>query len=187
MIHARLTKSWDRLIHIAIHSKCINFVKELVEYGTAEDLAIENLNKDTGLSIAAVSGMVEIAKLMIEKNNKLLDSKTLGTKYIRTSMCIVLVNHDQNLESRFRLLKVCLFVKLKSSDCRIYLSKFARLDRSKIKLDRLNLVQIIFSTEFPTQPKPSLTCRVLYFTPSIKGKTLATFLRLLMCCVLNLL
>ena len=71
MLHARLTKSWDRLIHIAVHSKCIYFIKELVEYGTVEDLAIENLNKDTGLSIAAVSGMVEIAKLMIEKNNKL--------------------------------------------------------------------------------------------------------------------
>ncbi|XP_050261975.1 ankyrin repeat-containing protein ITN1-like isoform X2 [Quercus robur] len=71
MLYARLTKSWDRLIHIAVHSKCIYFIKELVEYGTVEDLAIENLNKDTGLSIAAVSGMVEVAKLMIEKNNKL--------------------------------------------------------------------------------------------------------------------
>ena len=50
----------------------------------------------------------------------LLDSKTLGTKCIRTSMCIVLANHDQNLEYIFRLLKVCLCVKLESSDCRIY-------------------------------------------------------------------
>ena len=71
MLYARLPKAWDTVIHIAVHSKCISFVKELVEYGTEEDLAIENINKDTGLSIAAVSGMVEIAKLMIEKNNKL--------------------------------------------------------------------------------------------------------------------
>ncbi|KAK9989389.1 hypothetical protein SO802_029628 [Lithocarpus litseifolius] len=71
MLYSRLTKSWDTVIHIAVHSKCLSFVKELVEYGTVEDLAIENINKDTGLSIAAVSGMVEIAKLMIEKNNKL--------------------------------------------------------------------------------------------------------------------
>ena len=62
-------------------------------------------------------------------------------------MCNVLANHDQNLEFRFRLLKVCLFVKLESSDYKIYLSKSAKLVRS-------NLVQIIFSTEFPTQPKP---------------------------------
>ena len=50
----------------------------------------------------------------------MLGSKTLGTKCIRTSTCNVLANLDQNLESRFRLLKVCLFVKLDTSDCRIY-------------------------------------------------------------------
>ena len=69
----------------------------------------------------------------------MLGSKTLETKCIRTSIYNVLANHDQNLESRFRLLKVCLFIKLKSSDCRIYWTKFARLDRSKIRLDRSNL------------------------------------------------
>ena len=66
-----------------------------------------------------------------------LGSKTLETKCIKTLICNVLANHDQNLESRFRLIKVCLFVKLESSDCKIYLSKSARLDRS-------NLVQINF-------------------------------------------
>ena len=50
----------------------------------------------------------------------MLGSKTLGTKCIRTSMCNVLANHGQNLKSRFRLLKVCLCVKLESSDYRIY-------------------------------------------------------------------
>ena len=89
------------------------------------------------------------------QRGSLLGSKTLGTKCIRTSMCNVLANHDQNLESRFRLLKVCLFVKLELSDCRIYLSKSARLDRSKIRLDRSNLVKINFLQNFPTQPKPS--------------------------------
>ena len=59
-------------------------------------------------------------------------------------MCIVLANHDQNLESRFRLLKVCLFVKLESSELQDLLAKFARLDWSKIRLDQLNLVQINF-------------------------------------------
>ena len=105
----------------------------------------------------------------------MLGSKTLGTKCIRTSKCNVLVNHDQNLESRFRLLKVCLFVKLELSELQDLLAKSARLDQSKIRLDRLNLVQINFLQIFPTQPKPNLTCRVLCFTPSIKGKTLSTF------------
>ena len=65
----------------------------------------------------------------------LLDSKTLGTICIRISICNVLANHDQNLESRFRLLKVCLFVKLESSELQDLLAKFARLNRSKIRLD----------------------------------------------------
>ena len=66
-----------------------------------------------------------------------LGSKTLGIKCIRTSICNVLANHDQNLEPRFRLLKVCLFVKLELSELQDLLAKFA-------KLDRLNLMQIYF-------------------------------------------
>ena len=69
-------------------------------------------------------------------------------------MCNVLANHDQNLEFRFRLLKMCLCVKLESSDCRIYWTKSARLNRSKIRLNQSNLVHIVFFAEFPTQPKP---------------------------------
>ena len=37
------------------------------------------------------------------QRGSLLGSKTLGTKCIRTSLCIMLANHDQNIESRFRL------------------------------------------------------------------------------------
>ena len=66
-----------------------------------------------------------------------LGFKTLRIKCIRTSICNVLANHDQNLETRFRLLKVCLFVKLESSELQDLLAKFARLDR-------LNLMQIYF-------------------------------------------
>ena len=71
------------------------------------------------------------------QRGSLLGSKTLGTKCIRTLMCNVLVNHDQNLESRFRLLKVCLFVKLESSKLQDLLAKSARLDRSKIRQSNL--------------------------------------------------
>ena len=53
-------------------------------------------------------------------DERVLGSKTLGSKCIRTTICNVLANYDQNIESRFRLLKVCLFVKLELSDCRIY-------------------------------------------------------------------
>ena len=59
-------------------------------------------------------------------------------------MCNVLANHDQNLEPRFRLLNVCLFVKLESSELQDLLAKSTRIDQSKIRLDRSNLVQINF-------------------------------------------
>ena len=93
----------------------------------------------------------------------MLGSKTLGTKCIRTSMCNVFANYDQNLESRFRLLKVCLFVMLESSELQDLLAESAGLDRS-------NLTQIIFSTEFPTQPKPGLTCWVYILLQVLKKK-----------------
>ena len=35
-----------------------------------------------------------------------------------------------------------------------YYSISARLDQSKIRLDRSKLMQNVFSAEFPTQPKP---------------------------------
>ena len=42
-----------------------------------------------------------------EPNQKeMLGSKTLGTKCIKTLLCIILAKHDQNLEFRFRLLKM---------------------------------------------------------------------------------
>ena len=63
------------------------------------------------------------------QRGSLLGSKTLGTKCIRILMCNGLANHDQNLESRFRLHKVCLCVKLELSDCRIYWTKSVRLDQ----------------------------------------------------------
>ena len=65
----------------------------------------------------------------------------------------MLANHDQNLESRIRLLKVYLFVKLESSVLQDLLCKSVRLDQSKIRLDRSKLVQIVFLQNFPTQPK----------------------------------
>ena len=41
----------------------------------------------------------------------LLGSKNLGTKYIRISLCIMLTNHDQNIESRFRLAQSVIICK----------------------------------------------------------------------------
>ena len=81
------------------------------------------------------------------------------------------------------LLKVCLSVKLESSVLEDLLCKSAWLDRSRIRLDRSKLVQIFFLQNFPTQPQVHLTCRVLCFALSIKGKTLTTFYGCCLYCV----
>ena len=60
----------------------------------------------------------------------------------------MLANHDQNIQSKFRLLKVCLCVKLESSVLQDLMCKFAKLDRSKTRLDRSKLMRIFFSAEF---------------------------------------
>ena len=73
------------------------------------------------------------------------------------------------------LLKVCLCVKLELIVLQNLLCKFAWLDRSRIRLDRSKLVQIIFFVEFSNAAQARLTCKVLYFALSIKGKTLAIF------------
>ena len=46
------------------------------------------------------------------QRGSLLGSKTLGTKCIRTSICNVLANHDQNIEFRFRLAQSMFICKI---------------------------------------------------------------------------
>ena len=70
------------------------------------------------------------------QKGSLLDSKTLGTKCIRTLICDVLANHDQNLESRFRSLKLCLFVKLEVIARFIGLNLQGSIDQKLDSIDR---------------------------------------------------
>ena len=74
----------------------------------------------------------------------MLGSKTLGLNVLEFQF-VMLANHDQNLlVFVLDLLKVCLYVKLESSVLQDLLCKSAWLDRLKIRLDRLKLVQIVF-------------------------------------------
>ena len=80
--------------------------------------------------------------------NKMLGSKTLGTNVLELQFVLCWQTMIKTQSLGLGLLKVCFFVKLESSDCRTYWTKSARLDRSKIRLDQSNHVQIYFSTEF---------------------------------------
>ena len=74
----------------------------------------------------------------------LLGSKTLGLNVLELQF-VILANHDQNiLIFVLNLLKVCFYVKSESSVLQDLLCKSTWLDRSKIRLDRSKLVQIVF-------------------------------------------
>ena len=90
--------------------------------------------------------------------------------------CVMLANHYQNIQSRFRLLKVCLCVKLESSNCRKLLINFYKAQSIKNQSRLIKACADCFSTEFSNSTQAHMTCRVLCFALSIKRKTLATFL-----------
>ena len=65
----------------------------------------------------------------------MLGSKTLGTNVLELQFVMCWQTMIKTYNLGLGLLKVSLLVKLESSDCRNYWTKFARLNRSKIKPD----------------------------------------------------
>ena len=105
----------------------------------------------------------------------LLGSKTLETKCIRTLFCICWQTMIKTFSLDLDLLKVCFNVSLESSNCRKLLFNSTRLDQLKNRLDRARIADHKFSAVFSNTAQDHMMCRVKCFTPSIKGKTLATF------------
>ncbi|KAK1410505.1 hypothetical protein QVD17_37042 [Tagetes erecta] len=72
-----ITENGETALHVAASAKgdpkvVKEFVNNLVEMMTVEDLELENENFNTALYLAAVTGNVETVKIMVEKNKKLL-------------------------------------------------------------------------------------------------------------------
>ncbi|OMO67190.1 hypothetical protein CCACVL1_20718 [Corchorus capsularis] len=71
-VNARINDRLKTALHLAVGTgRSNNFVKKLVELMTAADLALQDDNRETSLSIAATVGNLEAAKLMVEKNPEL--------------------------------------------------------------------------------------------------------------------
>ena len=84
----------------------------------------------------------------------LLGSKTFDLNILELQF-VMLANYDKNVLVLFRLAQsMWLYVKLELSVLQDLLCKSDWLNRLKIRFDQLNLVQIIFLQNFPTQPKP---------------------------------
>ncbi|KAI3959438.1 hypothetical protein MKW98_019028 [Papaver atlanticum] len=74
-VSARLTSTGDTALHIAAVSGRVHLVKELVQLMPSEALEITTHVGCTALLQTAVTGSMEIAKLMVEKNSNLLRIK----------------------------------------------------------------------------------------------------------------
>ncbi|CAA2964728.1 ankyrin repeat-containing ITN1-like isoform X1 [Olea europaea subsp. europaea] len=70
-ITAKITKGWERVLHIAAGAKRIVFVEELVKLMDPLDLALKNKYENTALCFAVASGITKIAELMVAKNHYL--------------------------------------------------------------------------------------------------------------------
>ncbi|KAI3882892.1 hypothetical protein MKW92_036402 [Papaver armeniacum] len=74
-VSARLTSTGDTALHIAAVSGRVHLVKELVQLMPSEALEIKTHVGCTALLQTAVTGSMEIAQLMVEKNSNLLRIK----------------------------------------------------------------------------------------------------------------
>ena len=81
---------------------CYYLHQQLIDSSQVElFLGILNLN---GLAVCNFEHFIFVICFVTDcQMGSLLGFKTLGTKCIRTSLCIILANHDQNIESRFKL------------------------------------------------------------------------------------
>lgn len=70
-ITARISKIGDTALHIAAIANHVGFVKMLVSRMKREDLGLRNMNKNTAFCLAATSGKVELAKIMLKENDEL--------------------------------------------------------------------------------------------------------------------
>ncbi|KAL1348527.1 hypothetical protein HN51_024496 [Arachis hypogaea] len=63
-----LTKQGDTALHIAVSMEQTSFVENLIDHMSLEDMQIRKVDGNTAFSMAAISGNLQIAKLLLHKN-----------------------------------------------------------------------------------------------------------------------
>ncbi|CAL0301532.1 unnamed protein product [Lupinus luteus] len=71
LLKAAITKGWATVLHIAAGTNHVHFVEELVRKLKHEDLELEDEKSNTAFCFAAAVGNVEIAKIMLRRNESL--------------------------------------------------------------------------------------------------------------------
>ena len=108
-----------------------------------------------------------------------LGSKDLGFKCFRTSTCNV-GKSCSKLRVQIQTAQSMFIVKLELSNCRKLLFTFCKARLIENQTRSIEARADFFSVDFSNSAQAHMTCRVLCFALSIKGKTLTTFY----CCCL---
>ncbi|XP_023542597.1 ankyrin repeat-containing protein NPR4-like isoform X1 [Cucurbita pepo subsp. pepo] len=66
-----ITRDNETALHIAAGAKHVDFVEQLINIMTPDDMTMVNTHGNTALCFAATSGVVRIAELMVQKNKDL--------------------------------------------------------------------------------------------------------------------
>ncbi|KAM3742126.1 hypothetical protein ACB098_07G047300 [Castanea mollissima] len=103
IVRVAITRKWETALHIAAAAKRTDFVKELVNCMEKEDLALKNRDDNTAICFAAASGIVEIAMIMVEKNENL--PMIQGNKGMRPIHMAALFGHRNMVSYLYPLTK----------------------------------------------------------------------------------
>ncbi|KAD2804936.1 hypothetical protein E3N88_38313 [Mikania micrantha] len=82
LVRFNLSKNFGTTLHVVVTAEetelTLNFVKNLVNMMTREELELKNNHSNTAFWVASASGKKKMAKIMIEKNRSLLDIRGNG-------------------------------------------------------------------------------------------------------------
>lgn len=92
-VQKKITKGGETALHIAAAAKHIEVVQELVNTMSYDALALTNKVGNTALCFAAVSGVVDNAKAMVDKNGTLPNIR--GNQGMTPLYMAVLLGHRQ--------------------------------------------------------------------------------------------
>jgi ankyrin repeat protein len=102
LLNAAITRDYGTLLHVAVGTNHVHFVKELVKLLEPNDLLLQNNKGNTTLCVAAVSGNLQIVVILIKKNGCIskirgaerMTPLTMAASYGRNDIASYLFNHN---------------------------------------------------------------------------------------------
>ncbi|MCL7026685.1 hypothetical protein MKW94_017499, partial [Papaver nudicaule] len=93
-LSAKITQGGETALHVAVLSAKLSTVKELLNLLPAEALEVKSSPGNPAISFAASLGITEIAKLMVEKNNSVLQ---ITNQHGRIPLVVSVLNGKEDM------------------------------------------------------------------------------------------